>query len=253
MIKKIYKSIFPETFRNKLIETKNAIIAQFLKGKDFTCNFCEEDFSKFLAKGNGLEKRENAQCPKCGSLERTRLLYFYLQNETKIFEGQKAIFHVSPESCLRRKFIGNPNYIDADINKNLANYEIDITKIPYENESFDYVICSHVLGHILDQKQAINELFRILKPGASAYILTLLNLEDKTFQSDKNLSSKEKLELYGEHDLLRLHGTDFEDYLKRDSMNIEKIDYRQHFDADFRKQYSLGDGKREQIFKCTKK
>lgn len=252
MIKKVYKKLFSEKFRNNLIEQKNSILANFLKGKAKTCNFCEADFSKFLSKGNGIEKRENAQCPKCGSLERTRLLYFYLQNETDIFKPNKSIFHVSPESCLRKKFIGNPNYIDADINKNLANYEIDITTIPYPNESFDYVICSHVLGHIPDEKQAINELFRILKFNGTAFILTLLNPKEKTFESDKKLSSKEKLEFYGEHDLERLHGNDFDLFLERVNIIVEKIDYRSTFDEDFRNQYALGDGKRELIFKCTK-
>ncbi len=124
--------------------------------------------------------------------------------------------------------------------------------IPFPENYFDYIICSHVLGHVPDEQLAIKEMYRVLKPEGIALILTLLSDNEKTFEDSNIKIAKEKLLHYGEHDLCRLHRNDFAERLKYQNIKVEQIDYRLNFSQEIRLKYSLGDGKREKIFKCTK-
>ena len=254
MIKAVYKSIVPEKMRNDVHIYYRKLKSLFLKGENFYCPCCERSSSKFLDKGNGLVVRKNAVCPNCGSLERSRLLKLYLENETKIFENNPKILHFAPEESLKNLLKLNPNYVDVDINPNLASIEMDITEITFPNDHFDLIICSHVLGHIPDEKKALKELYRVLKSGGDLFILSLMDphsaktLEDRTIKT-----TKEKLNAYGESDLERLYGTDFLERIKTDDVEIERIDYREHFSSTERTKMSLGNGEREIIYKITKR
>ncbi len=134
--------------------------------------------------------------------------------------------------------------------------QIDITDIPFADATFDYVICSHVLGHVLDEKKAIEEMFRVLKPNGVAFILTLIRPDNvHTFETSEADTPEKRLHYYSEHDLLRLHGVDFSQRLQIGGFQVECIDYRKRkrMGEETWKKYALGDGKREIIFKCTKK
>ncbi len=251
MLKKIYKSIFSEKTRISFRENVIKLFSYFYKGKGYYCVCCKNEFTRFLTKGN--IPRTQAQCPFCGSLERTRVLKMYLENETTAFNSTQKILHFAPEkSLLKLLSASNPNYIDADINPNYANHVIDITDIPYQNAYFDIIICAHVLGHIPDEQKAISELFRVIKPGGVVLIQTLLNRERDTFEDYAIVSEKDKLKYYGERDLCRLHGKDFSFRLKKAGFEVLEIDYRMNFDTSQRLKYSLGDGNRELIFRCSK-
>jgi SAM-dependent methyltransferase len=194
IIKNIYRKIIPEKVRLFLINYKRKVIGLFLWGDSFYCVCCNHSFRKFLKKGNGIQFRDNAVCPNCGSLERTRLLYLYLKNETTIFSGNPKVLHVAPEESLKNYFSKNPNYIDVDLNPNLARYKMDITALDFKDEMFDFIICSHVLGHIPDDNKAIQELYRVLKNNGLLFILSLVdpNLEI-TLENKLICSEAEKL------------------------------------------------------------
>ncbi|MGE0089139.1 MAG: class I SAM-dependent methyltransferase [Bacteroidales bacterium] len=253
MLKIIYKRLFSEQNRINFIYTFYKIRALFYYGNRYYCNCCNKKFRKFLPKGYVI--RQNAKCPYCGSLERTRLLLMYLQNETEIFHKHLKVLHIAPEKCLYNILSKlNIEYIDGDINPAYATYKIDITDIKYPDNYFDIIICSHVLGHILDENTAIYELSRVLNPNGMALILTLLNSNDeKTYENPSVISSSERLLNYGEPDLCRLHGNDFNDTLSKNGFDVTIIDYRKELETQILKRYSLGDGNRELIFKCCKK
>ena len=137
----------------------------FYLGNNFVCPVCNGHFRKFLP--YGLNPRPNAQCPRCGSLERHRLIWLYLQEKTNFFTAKLKVLHFAPERCFKNKFKSMPNldYITADLDSPFADRKIDITDIPFEDETFDCVLCSHVLEHVLDDKKAIQEIYRILRGG----------------------------------------------------------------------------------------
>lgn len=253
MIKGIYKKLLPEKFRINIRFQLSKLTYFFYLGNQFYCNCCNKSFRKFLPKGN--VKRENAQCPYCGSLERTRLLLLYLQNETGLFRKNAfKLLHFAPENALFSIFKElNIEYIDGDINPAYARNTIDITAIDYPDNYFDLIICSHVLGHVPDEQKAIKELRRVLKSDGTALIMTLLNLSSKeTYEDSEITTAKDKLAFYGEPDLCRLHGLDFGDRLQQQGFHVERIDYRGRLSKEVVEKYRLGDGQREIIFKCTK-
>jgi len=253
MIKKIYKKFFSEKTRVEIrifFEKKRAF---FYWGDNFECNCCGKRFRKLRPKGNIV--RKNAKCPYCGSLERHRVLFFYIENETNLFTKKNCkLLYFAPEHCLLQKFkqCAFIDIIDADINPNYANYVFNIESIPYPNEHFDYIICSHVLGHVANEQKAIEELYRVLKPKGQALIMTLIDKTiEKTYEDPSISTPEERLKYYSESDLARLHGLDFAQRLSH-CFKVDEIDYRKNFDDDKQKRFSLGDGRREIIFKCTK-
>lgn len=252
MIKQLYKQLVPEKTRIDLVLLINKLRAPLYFGTRYHCNCCNKNFRKFLPKGN--IKRANAQCPYCGSLERTRLLHLYLLNETKLFNSSLKVLHIAPERCLYTIFKKlNSEYIDGDINPAYATHVIDLTKITYTDNYFDLIICSHVLGHIPDEAKAISELRRVLKPEGEALIMTLINLDSNTTFEDKNITTaSERLLNYGEADLCRLHGLDFEERLRTQGFTVTCIDYIKKLPREICIKNSLGDNRRGLIYKCTK-
>ncbi|KAA6301880.1 MAG: putative methyltransferase YcgJ [Candidatus Ordinivivax streblomastigis] len=255
MLKRIYQQLFPEKRRinNRLLW--NRLTSVFYLGKTYHCNCCNNSFRIFKSKGNTLTKRKNAECPYCGSLERTRNLLLYIENETCILTGKVRLLHFAPEWALVPvlKKAEKLEYITADLNPNLADYPMDITNIPFPDESFDYIICMHVLGHVPDEKKAVDELFRVLKSDGVALIATIIDRENPhTFETEDADTPEKRLSYYSEPDLLRLHGTDFDQRLMKSGFRVEVIDYPSQSGEKIKQKYSLGDGKRELIFKCTK-
>lgn len=255
MIKKVYQKIFSENARLHFNMNLKRFKSWILVGDNYYCPCCEHSFKRFLDKGNGIQTRKNATCPRCESLERTRVLYLYLKNQTSIFDTNCNILHFAPEMTLKTKLISNPNYYDVDINPILARYEMDITDIKFVDDTFDYIICSHVLGHIPNEKKALEEMYRVLKKDGTLFFMSLMDtLSPNTIGDDPEIQSPEqRLLAYGEKDLERLYGQDFENRIAISDVLVEKIDYRQYFDSNLQDRMSLGDGSREIIYKVTKK
>ncbi len=252
MIKQLYKQFVSERTRNNVRIRLRKAVSPFYSGDKYFCNCCDRSFRKFLSKGN--VKRSNAQCPNCGSLERTRILNFYLENETSLFKNDLKVLHVAPEDCLFKILKKlDIEYVDGDINEANATHLIDLTEIPYSDNYFDLIICSHVLGHIPDEARAIREMKRVLKEDGTALVMTLIDLNSEITFEDKSVNSdQQRLLKYGESDLCRLHGLDFDQRLKSEGFKVEKINYTEKLPKEYAERYQLGDGSRELIFRCTK-
>jgi len=153
------------------------------------CNARLRRFTPF-----GLVKRQEALCPVCWSLERHRLMWLYMTQKTNLFDGnQKRMLHVAPEPELspliqKADYI---NYLSADLFAPNAMVKMDITDIQYPDNTFDVIYCSHVLEHVQDDRKAMSEFYRVLKPGCWA-ILQVPITADTTFEDPTVISPKER-------------------------------------------------------------
>ena len=200
-IKKLVKSIVPKSFLRKNDKLLRKVVSLSYRGDKYECNICGFTMSKFivLSKGNRL-------CPKCGSLPRTRRLWQLIESE---IEG-KDILQFSPSKSLSDRIAqSNPkSYITTDYEDEFeADKNHDIQAIDEPDNSFDIIICFHVLEHIPDDRKAMSELHRILKQGGVCYIQT--PFKDGDIYEDNSITTpKGRLEHFGQEDHLRIYSVD---------------------------------------------
>ena len=124
------------------------VVGIFYAGHTVECPICESHYRSFLPYGR-INPRTNALCPSCLSLERHRLIWLYLKDKSNFFTQRLSVLHIAPEPCFMKRFekIHGDGYITADIESPLAKVKMDIHKIPFEENTFDVVLCNHVLEH----------------------------------------------------------------------------------------------------------
>jgi SAM-dependent methyltransferase len=186
------------------------------------CPFCESSFSVFLPTGLNfpvLEERKivgggrrNARCPVCDSSDRERLVYFYLLRKTDIFENHHKLLHVAPEERIRNILSSRRNldYLTGDLYSTNVQIKMDITDIQFPDNSFDAIICNHVLEHVVDDRKAMAELYRVLKPGRWAILQVPMSQSlDKTYEDFSITTAKGREEAFGQDDHVRIYATDY--------------------------------------------
>ena len=161
----------PRTILTRISTFIKPIIRLYLKGDKYTDPIDGKSFRKFIPYGyNNI--RKNALSPSTYSLERHRMLWLYLKNKTDIFTKKIKLLHFAPEPAFHKVFKNSNNisYDTIDLNSPLAEIKADICNLPLEDNTYDYILCNHVLEHILDDNlKAISELHRVLKKGWSWY------------------------------------------------------------------------------------
>jgi SAM-dependent methyltransferase len=178
------------------------------------CPVCGSLLAGFLPYG-GRALRSEALCPVCGSLERHRLMSLYFRAATDIWDRRpKTVLHVAPEPAIARllcqaRFL---HYVSADLSDPGAMLHVDITNIPVRANVFDIILCSHVLEHIPDDRRAMSELLRVLKPGGWA-MLQVPICGDDTIE-DPSAGPDERERRFGRHDHVRSYGKDYPDRLR---------------------------------------
>ena len=220
-------------------------------GNEVACPCCNGHFRRFLS--FGAKPRPHAQCPRCGSLERHRLLWVYLRDRTNFFKDNLKVLDIGPMQFFQQKCKALPNldYVSADISAPLAVLRIDITHIPLPYDQFDCIICYHVLEHIPDDEKAMRELFRVLKPSGWAILQSPVDHNrDETFEDPNVVSDEERERLFGQKDHVRRYGRDYKNRLERAGFTVKLDSYVRELEDDKVKQYGLR--KDEIICFCTK-
>lgn len=197
----------------KLRYAKGYILSLPKFGNKFQCPICKGTFRTLLKAGE--KQRKNAACPRCGSLERQRLIWMYLKEKTDFFNSKIKILHFAPELCFQRIFssLPNLNYFSADLQDNYAMVKMDITNISFNDNTFDCILCSHVLEHIVDDQRAMRELFRVMKPNGFGIFNVPIKGEN-TFEDHSIISPEKRLKHFGQKDHCRIYGEDFKDRLE---------------------------------------
>jgi SAM-dependent methyltransferase len=264
-LRKILKKIFPYRV---FVALKNSYrYADSLRylGDTHECPFCKGRFSMFLPAGLdfpvlkekqvvGGGHRLNSNCPRCSSGDRERLIYLYLKKSKQDFFSQKIkLLHVAPELNLSFKLnsYSNIDYISADLNSPLAKLQMDITDIKQDNETFDVIICNHVLEHIQNDMKAMRELHRVLKKGGFAILqVPISNIIKETFEDFTIISPEDKEKAFGQHNHVRIYGRDYTSRLEEAGFAVSIIDCTREFDSSQILKFGLL--KDEKIFLCSK-
>ena len=165
-------------------------------GNERWCPVCEK--SSRIFQETQIHPRKDARCVHCGAVERHRFVWLYFSKMTNLFdETPKKMLHVAPEPCFESRLKNhlNQDYITADLLNSRAMVRVDITDIPYSDEYFDVIYCSHVLEHVQDDKRAMRELYRVLKPSGWAILLVPITL-DRTFEDSSITDPSERLRVF---------------------------------------------------------
>lgn len=223
------------------------VVGLLYLGKGKQCPLCGCQRRKFLPYGY-VTSRENALCPNCLSLERHRLLWLWLVRESDIGRGAMALpkmLHIAPEVALMRKFkkmyASTPDrYVTADLESPLADMHFDVQQIPLEAESFDAIICNHIMEHVEDDHKALRELYRIMRRGGWGVILSPVELErEKTFEDDTITDPAERTRIFGQYDHRRIYGRDYAARLREAGFEVYDIDYKNELSKAEQELYAL--------------
>ena len=248
-MKKIFKFILntiPRPILIRLSIVARPILALLLKGNTFTDPIDGKSFRMFLPYGYGTQ-RNNVLSPSTLSLERHRLLWLYLQNETDFFTAKekKNVLHFAPEQEFYKRFKKQKNiqYTTTDLFSPLADVKADICNLPFEDNQYDVLFCNHVLEHIPDDTKAMQELYRVLKPGGMAILQIPQDLNRvTTFSDDSITDEKERAAIFGQYDHVRVYGRDYFDKLRTIGFTVVEEDYTKKINPELVTKYCLAPG-----------
>lgn len=196
-IKKIILKVIPKNILFHYEYSLRYFYYLLYLGNKFQCNICHKKISNFIPFGN------DRLCPRCGSLQRTRRLMQIL-NDGFINENTK-ILHFSPSRSIYRVLKSKQNYLSSDLSGDfLCDVKYDITDIEAQKNSFDLIICYHILEHIVDDQKAMNELLRVLKNGGFCIIQTPFKA-GKIYEDFSIKTSKEREKHFGQDDHVRIY------------------------------------------------
>lgn len=244
---KLFKYILNALPRPLLIKFSylaRPILAFWMRGNRYEDPIDGKRFRSFLPYGYE-SPRENVLSPSTLSLERHRLLWLYLTNETDFFTAPLKILHFAPEQAFYKRFriLKNIKYTTTDLNSPLADVKADICNLPFEDNSFDVILCNHVLEHIPDDTKAMHEMYRILKKGGWGVFQIPQDLKrEETFEDDSITDKKERAKIFGQYDHVRIYGRDYFEKLRSIGFTVEEVDYTAALPPSDIEKYRLAKG-----------
>ncbi|MFD1315380.1 class I SAM-dependent methyltransferase [Namhaeicola litoreus] len=234
----------PRPYLIKVSYLIRPVLAAFLKGSDYTDPIDGKSFRTFLPYGYG-EQRPNVLSPSTLSLERHRLLWLFLKNETDFFNSPKKVLHMAPEQCFLPLFkkMKNLDYTTADLYAPKVDVKADILKLPFEDSTFDFILCNHVLEHIEDDARAMSELYRVMKPGGMGIFQIPQDLNRaKTYEDFSITSPEERAVHFGQYDHVRVFGRDYFDRLRSAGFTVKELNYSAQLSEEQIDKYRLTKG-----------
>ena len=240
-----FLNLIPRPLLIRLSYLVRPAIALFMRGSKFTDPIDGKSYRKFLPYGY-MKIRENVLAPGTFSLERHRLFWLYLTNETSFFTSENLrVLHFAPEQAFLKRFrkLKNIRYTTTDLNSPIADVKADICDLPFEDASYDFIICNHVLEHIPDDIKAMQEIYRVLAPGGTAILQVPYDgSRADTFEDDSITDKKERARIFGQYDHVRIYGMDYFDKLSEVGFKVEAADYTAKLSEEEIESYRLPKG-----------
>jgi SAM-dependent methyltransferase len=220
------------------------------RGEGVECPCCGARFRRFVP--YGVPRRPEAQCPGCGAVERHRLLWLYLRERTDLFSRPQSLLHVAPEEvfAVRLRALPGLRYLSADLAPSRAMLRADVQRLPLADGSFDAILCHHVLEHVADDRAAMGELRRVLRPGGWALLQSPISKQLSATREDASVTDpRERERLFGQSDHLRQYGPDYAGRLREAGFEVRAQRYFKELPPERRARYGL---KGETIWLCSR-
>lgn len=226
-----------EQWRKRAVELKRVLAKGAsivrrakLRGDKYRCPLCERGYSRF----------PGGMCPGCGSYDRHRILWLYLLHlrEEGCVKLAGRMVHVAPESGLARQFKRHFDYLSVDLGPGRAMETADVTRLRFPGNHFDAIVCNHVLEHVPDDRRAMSELYRVLKPGGWASLHVPLSGLPTTDEDANVTDPQERLRRFGQEDHVRLYGWDYLTRLSEVGFRVQVITWDRFLKADESQRYA---------------
>ena len=224
--------------------------ALFYRGRARHCPCCGGRFRSFLPAGR--PPRPDAACPRCGALERHRLLWLYLAERTPLFSQPLRLLVIAPERQLQARLRAQPRvaYVSGDLDSPLAMTRLDLQRLPFRDRSFDALLCSHVLEHVADARRALGEIFRVMAPGGWAILQSPLDpARATTFEDPRVTSPEERERVFGQRDHVRIFGRDYPQWLAAAGFEVHVDGFARERGAAFATLHGLDPA--EDVYRCA--
>jgi SAM-dependent methyltransferase len=199
-------------YNHRLRSAARRILPLLYMGKSVGCPCCGGTFRKFVPRWD-----YDGLCPKCLSLSRHRAMCLFLLDRLGRRDGEIRLLHFAPEEGLAKRIasLANVTYVSADMDpQSSAQLSFDMTDIPMPDASFDVILCSHVLEHVPDDRRAMRELRRVLRPDGVLYSMHPVEADRaETFEDLSITDPHERQRLFGQWDHVRVYSLD--DFMER--------------------------------------
>jgi len=198
-------------------------------------------------------------CPRCGSLPRQRLLWWYLRAQGALDRMGLRILHMAPEPGLEPRLRALPDvrYTSVDLHDPRATVQADLTDLPFGDAEFDLVLCSHVLEHVPDDRAGMRELARVLRADGLAVVQSPVNYDWTATREDPTVTDEqERLRRFSQRDHVRVYGGwDLRDRLVEAGFDVEVLDLAADLPAPVTRRYGLDQPPgplRNDLYACTR-
>ncbi len=258
---KVLKKILPEKIFKRLLGVYTQVK---LHGDTYHCPICKRSYSAFYSAGFdfpvlkeldvvGGGFRKNVRCPGCNSGDRERLFFLYLKNVLKVDTERLSILHVAPEESVQLylKSLTNISHESIDLGSERADKKMDIQSLQYPSDTFDVVICNHVLEHIIDDGLAMREMYRVLRKGGTAILQVPISLKlAETFEDPAVVSHEDRERVFGQSDHVRIYARDYKERLEKSGFSVQVVPYAKVLGNELSTKYALN--AREDLYICRK-
>lgn len=210
-------------------------------------------FASLQVVGGGY--RRNARCPICRCLDRERLVYLSLPRITDVFEKHTRLLHVAPERQLSAKLKNQRtiDYLTADLHSTTVMMNMDISTIQFPNDHFDGILCNHVLEHVVDDREAMAELYRVLRPNGWAILQVPISMAlDRTYEDFSITTPAAREAAFGQHDHVRVYARDYKDRLENVGFKVTVFHWTTRVHDFGGSENRFGLNEREAVYLATK-
>ena len=174
------------------------------------------------------------------------MIWLWMERQTSLFKNHPRLLHIAPEPPLmkhfRKSYGSSKDNITADLESPLADQHFDVQNIPLPSDSIDVIICNHLLEHVENDRLAMQELHRVMKPGGWGIFLVPEDRErETTFEDDSIVDAKERTRLFGQYDHRRIYGRDYDARLREAGFEVERSDFARRLTEWEKRLYSPGE------------